>query len=187
MSFDDIKYLVPFIAAVVAVLGWLVNDLLKRRAAWRDARGKKVDYMRALMAEIKAYSNSKDWTTGNSKAQDLASEVDRAREKFTGEGGEDYVPFVPSEKHDTVFEALVHDIHVLPGRTIYSVVVYYNQIRSIHELATDMRTAEYARLTRDQRQALLMRYLEMQRYSYVLARKAVHVLTDELKRIKRRQ
>lgn len=180
MTWDELKYLIPLTAAVVAVAGWLVNDWLTRRTAADQLLSKKIDYMRALSAEIKSYANSR-WLP----SEDLERVKAALPRDFRAGDGERYVPFVPSEKHDTVFEAIVHDIHVLPSPTIYPVVVYYSQIRSIRDLAADMRTPEYALLSAERREAVMHKYLDMQEYSYTQARKAIHALSDEIRKSER--
>lgn len=182
MSWEDLKYIIPAWVAVVTAIGWVVNDWLKRRATANQLMDKKIDYMRALSAEIKSYANSR-----GQSLDDLDRAIERARGSFGASDGADYVPFVPSEKHDAVFEAIVHDIHVLPSRTIYPVVVYYSQIRSIRDLATDMRTPDYAGLSAEQRESILIKHLEMIRYSYILSRKAVHALSDQIKLAERKR
>ncbi|MEO1492831.1 MAG: hypothetical protein AAFV19_11820 [Pseudomonadota bacterium] len=185
MSWEDLKYLIPLTAAVVAVAGWLVNDWLTRRTAAHHLLSKKIDYMRALSAEIKSYANSR-WLP----SEDLQRVKDALPGQFNppedaAPGDPGYVPFVPSEKHDTIFEAIVHDIHVLPSRTIYPVVVYYSQIRSIRDLGSDMRSPEYAALSAERREALMRKYLDMVEYSYTQARKAIHALSDEIRKSER--
>ena len=179
VPWEELKYLVPFSAALVAAIGWVVNDWLKRRGTVKQSIAKKVDFQRALRAEIKAFSDGQRMSP-----ESLDASMEEAQRHFADPAqSETYVPFIPRRKNDAVFEAILPEIHVLPEKVIYPVVVYYAQIRLIDNVTADMRTEEYANLPAERRCHLLVDYLKLLKYALVLARKALFSLEDGIKRL----
>lgn len=110
--------------------GWLVNGA-QNRARDRKLREEKVrDYQHALIAEIRAYVN----VLRRDDLDAFESEMVRRIEADPA-----FFPFIPSEKNDTVFKALVENIQVLPRTSIDPVTVYYSYIDAIHAMISDLR------------------------------------------------
>lgn len=62
-----------------------------------------------------------------------------------------FLPFIPQEKSDTLFQSIAADIHVLPEDCVDPVVVCRRQLIAIAALIADMRSADCAALPFDRR------------------------------------
>ena len=119
------------IAGLVNVLGWVVSGRRDRAAAARLRREKQNDIATALMAEITHYRDALAFF-------DLDDAWDRVTEKMESEPG--YMPVIPSERNDTIFRAILPEIHVLPEPVIQPVTRYYNQVFAIDAIIEDLRS-----------------------------------------------
>lgn len=183
LTWDGIKFVLPVFVVVGAAIGWFVNDWLKRRASARLLIEKKTDFQRALRAEIRAFSDSPGMTVAG-----LDGAIRKAGEQVRDhEDGEKFIPFIPRRKSNVVFEAILPEIHILPEKVVYPVVVYYAQIRLIENITEDLRTPEYAAMSAERRCQLLVDYLKLVKYALVLARKALFSLEDGIERQRKRR
>lgn len=151
----DVRIWQAIIAGAFVAIGWLVNGWQNRRDAKRLRDEKLRDVHRALYAEIGAnLSNlvSEDWI-----AEFGARTVARMRADPA------FVPFVPGERHDHVFDVVVTELQVLPTQTIDGIVLYYSQLKSIAALAEDLRDERFAKLDQDRRIAMYEDYIAMKR------------------------
>jgi hypothetical protein len=87
--------------------------------------------------------------------------------------GEDYVPLVPTEKNDTIFQAIVADIHVLPRTSIDPVVLYYSQIASIAAMSEDIRSDAFRQMNVERRIRMYSDYIELKKEAIVLGEEAM--------------
>ncbi|WP_370401886.1 hypothetical protein [Sulfitobacter sp. JB4-11] len=141
------------IAGVFLAAGWLVNGWQNRKAAAALRAEKLRDYHRALYAEIGA-NLANLWDT-----ERLEGYRDRMVAKM--EADANFVPFIPIERHDAVFDALIADVHILPRQTIDPIVLYYAQVKSVAALAADMRAEGFGALAQDRRIAMYRDYIAM--------------------------
>ena len=145
------------VAGAFVAAGWLVNGWQNRRvaASLRDERLR--DVHRALYAEI------------GTNVANLGSVAGLEAERQTIDGrmhaDPGFVPFIPRERDDRVFEALVKDIHILPRSSIDAVVAYYVQIGRIAALAEDMRSDGFRSLEQDRRILMYGDYIAMKKQS----------------------
>ena len=156
------------IAGLFLGAGWFVNGLLNRRAAEALRQEKLRDMHRALYSEI-----------GNN----LANLWDDARIESYAEGmlermreDEDFVPFIPREHNDTVFDTLLPDIYVLPRQTIDPIVAYYSQLKSLAALVDDMRGVSFKAMSQPRRIAMYSDYIEMKKQALSFGRYANAVI-----------
>jgi hypothetical protein len=156
------------IAGGVVALGWLVNGARERADARRLREERLRDAHKALFAEIRDVCASL-WSEGRGEAEAEAL-VARMR------ADPDFVPFIPRETHGLVFEAMLHEIDVLPRQTIDAIVAFYSLVRSIGALAEDMRGARYARLDPERRIAILEDYGEMRRRAFAYGQGALTLI-----------
>lgn len=170
----DQRVLSAVIGAVVVALGWLISYQLEQGRRRDDRREKEVDIQKALRAEIKAIVDAP-------QNKDLAGSLERGLARFDAETSDaPYVPFIPHEKHDTVFQALVSDIHLLPTETVEPVILYYNQTVSISMMASDLRTERFAELDKTRRSKILRDYMRMKIEGQRLGRIAIDALSDHI-------
>ena len=153
--FSDIDFRIwqAVIAGAFVSAGWLVNGWQNRREAAALRAEKLRDYHRAIFAEIGA-TLANLWGDEN-----LRSTADGITSQMRGDP--DFVPFIPREHGDYVFDALVADIHILPRRTIDPIVAYYSQIKAIAALADDMRGEGFRLMAQTRRIAMYSDYVEM--------------------------
>jgi hypothetical protein len=135
------------------LLGALVNWRLGRSNARRLRRERRVDVQTALLAEIEAYLHQ----LGD--ADRLEAHRDAVLHEI--EGSERFHPFVPGERHDRVFEAILSEIHILPTPSVSAVTFYYVQVTSIARLAEDLRSPGARRLPRDRLARMYRHFIEM--------------------------
>ncbi|MEM8789171.1 MAG: hypothetical protein AAGE76_13010 [Pseudomonadota bacterium] len=151
----DDRVLSALIGAIVVALGWFFNA--RRDAARREAarRQRQVDVQKALRAEIRAIVEAP-------QNADLEGSLARGLARFDDEDvNSPYVPLIPHEKHDTIYQALVGEIYVLPADAIEPVVRYYNQTVSIALMATDMRSDGFTGAGVARRRKMLRDYMVM--------------------------
>lgn len=171
------RIIAALIGAAVVALGWLINQRRDISQSQRRRRERVVDIQKAIRAEIKALVEAP-------QNQDLAGSLERGLARFDEETPDDpYLPFIPHEKHDTVFQALVSDIHLLPTETVEPVILYYNQTVAIGMMAHDLRTDMFAELDGPRRKKMLQRYMEMKIEAMRMGRIAIEALTDHITRM----
>ncbi|MBY6151995.1 hypothetical protein KUV47_02120 [Vannielia litorea] len=143
------------IAGLFLGAGWFVNGVLNRREAAALRQEKLRDMHRALYAEIgNNLANLWDEERIESYAEGM---LERMRED------EEFVPLIPREHNDTVFDTLLPDIHVLPRQTIDPIVAYYSQLKSLAALVDDMRGAAFKGMSQQRRVAMYSDYIEMKK------------------------
>lgn len=143
------------LAALVGILGWFVKDGLDRTERSRLKFEKTRDFQKAIFAEIKDYLlKLEQLETAKTLSEFGLSVADQIREK-------DFVPFVPVEKNDTVYTAILNELHILPIDVIDPVVRYYSQLQDISSLISDMRSKDFASLERDRRAEMYIHYIAM--------------------------
>ena len=156
------------IAGGVVALGWIVNGWRERKDARRQRAARLRDAHKALFAEIRdacaAY-----WKEGRAEAY-AAAMIARM------EAEPDFVPFIPREVHDHVFQAMLPQIDVLPRQTIDDIVSFYAAIRSIQALAEDMRGARFAALEPERRLAIYGDYVAMRRRAFLYGQRTLRLI-----------
>lgn len=170
----DERIIAALIGAIVVSLGWLISYRLERERTRNERVEKQVDVQKALRAEIKAIVDAR-------QNRDLEGSLERGMARFDAEDPNDpYVPFIPHEKHDTVYQALLTEIHLLPTQTVEPVILYYNQAVSIALMASDLRSERFAMLDRDRRKKMLRDYMMMKIEGQVLGQTAIAALTSTI-------
>ena len=147
MTEIDARIWQAVIAGGVVAVGWVVNGWLRRRDAARRRAERLRDAHKALFAEIRDVCAAY-WKEGQAEAQ-AAEVLARMRAE------PDFVPFVPRESHDRVFDAMLPQIDVLPRQTIDAIVAFYALVRAIGMLAEDMRGERFPKLEPDRRIAVI--------------------------------
>ena len=134
------------VAGIVIALGWFAGFVLRETSALIVRHERLRDVHRALRAEITHYLK----TLGD--VAYLTRERDDMLERM--EGAEAYVPFIPRERNDAVFRAIVGEIHLLPRSSVGPVVAYYSQITALETMIEDLRGEAFKALTPTRRGAV---------------------------------
>lgn len=168
-------WLGPTLLAATAMAGWLYGDWRKRVEERRLRRGVILDIEKALRAEIEAHLHQL-------RRFDLVEDRDAtaARIVKAGEGAGRFVPLLPRERHDTIFQALVGQIHLLSTDTVRPVTLYYNQVVMVAELADTIRSAAYAELPADRRVNVYRDFIAMKLIAMEFATRAVTALSEDI-------
>ena len=156
------------VAGLVIALGWLTtsifNELERKRARAERLR----DYHKALYAEIQ---NSLDTLYQGGEAENYAADIVRSME-----ADPHFLPFVPQERHDTVFSALLDNIEVLPRQTIDAIISYYSVMESVSAQAADMRSPAYAELPQHRRVLIYKDYFDRRKWAFKLGQYTLGVI-----------
>ena len=116
------------LAGLFVAIGWIVNGAQNRADARRQRRERRDDVQRAIVAEIKHYLEVLE-----------GEDLNAAWEAMQPRIASGYVPFLPSEDNDMVFQSVLADIHILPKTVIDPVVKYYSQLNAIEAQIADSR------------------------------------------------
>lgn len=131
LDLDDWRVTQAVVAAVVVAAGWFAGFLL-RESGQQLARAEKLrDIHRALYAEI-----SHNLVNLGERDALIGFGNDMVRRMA---GPDAYLPLVPREKNDTIFQAMVEDLSILPRTSIDPIVQYYSQLAAHDALVEDMR------------------------------------------------
>ncbi len=165
----DPRILQAVLAGVFVALGWIVNGMQNRRDARRLRRERREDVQRALVAEIKHYLEVLE-------AEDLNATWDEMQPRIQG----GYVPFLPSEANDMVFQSVLENIHILPKTVIDPVVKYYSQLKAIECQISDSRLDAFVLGTDEESRArrgfVYYDYLQMRQRAKTYATQALREL-----------
>lgn len=156
------------IAGGVIATGWLTSAIFAETDKVRRKAERTRDVHKALYAEI-----------GNTLASlyDAGKSDEYAAATLARmESDADFVPFIPQEKHDHIYDAIVGEIDVLPRQTIDPVVAYYSLIKSISALAEDMRGDAFRGLSPERRSAVYSDYIDMRKEAFVFGQYALELI-----------
>jgi hypothetical protein len=168
-------WLGPLIVALTALAGWVFTDWRKRAEERRLRRAKVLDIQKAIRAEIEAHLHQL-------RRDDLAAYgvAMTAAIRAGGDGTTAFVPLLARERHDTVFQALVGDIHLLSTATVRPVTLYYNQIVNTAEMAETIRSAPYAAINAERRAQVYGDFIDMKITALRLGENALAALNAEI-------
>jgi len=156
------------LAGAFVAAGWLVNGWQNRREAATLRRERLRDVHRALFAEIGA--------TLSNLESDAALDAWRDGMLLRMDAEPGFFPFVPRERGDRVFQAIVAEIHILPRGTIDPIVAFYTQLAAIEMLVEDMRGETIKTLAPDRRRLIYADYIEMKKQALAYGAHALRVI-----------
>lgn len=156
------------IAGLVIAVGWLTTAIFAELAKARSRAERLRDYHKAIYAEIGNTLESL-WDVDETEAY-VAGIINRMEEDKT------YIPFIPREQHDHVYDAVIAEIDVLPRQTIDAIVAYYSLIKSVSALAEDMRGETFKTLATDRRVAMYSDYVGMRKQAFVFGKHALRLI-----------
>lgn len=161
------------IAGVVLVAGWLTTAIFDRLGRARDKQERLRDTHKALFAEIRFALSVID---GDGEGGRWGAEVLRRMEADEG-----FVPFVPRERHDQIFDSVIGQIDVLPRQTIDPIVAYYGQIKAVSQMADDMRGDGFRALPQERRRAMYADYLTIRGRAFELGEYVLRLIDEYAK------
>jgi hypothetical protein len=160
---------IGIIGAVIGIIltnaSRIVLDVLARRERVRDVQTSLRAEIRSHRSALEIYLDEERWS---SVAARIRSEPD-------------YSPFVPREIDPFVFDAILPEIHVLPGEVIDPLVLCYRQWRALAAAADDMRGDAFAKLSQDRKAALYEDYVRLGSYGVELDKDAIDAINRSLK------
>ncbi|QFT57256.1 hypothetical protein FIU94_00345 [Sulfitobacter sp. THAF37] len=156
------------IAGLVIAIGWLTTAIFAEGGKARARAEKTRDYHKALYAEIGNTLESL-WEADSSE-QYVTDLIDRMREDH------DYIPFLPREQHDHVYDAVIAELDVLPRQTIDAIVAYYSVIKAMSALVDDMRGDTFRTLDAERRIAIYSDYVGMRKQAFVFGKHALRLI-----------
>lgn len=158
------------IAGVVVAIGWMVNGYSNRRSAARARRERLRDTHRALFAEIRAVMDALVGVeTLMAHRETVLARMDQDPK---------FVPFVPKEHQDQMFQAIIADVSILPRVTIDSIVTFYGQLHKIEGLAEDMRGAAFKELSQQRRLNIYRDFIEMKTRLFAYGDHATRLIAE---------
>lgn len=167
----DARLLSAAIGAFVVACGWLVSELRGRSAARRLRRERERDVQMALLAEIEPYVEALELF-------DLEDHLDKMLDRMRAD--DSYRPVVPTEKNDTVFRAVLPEVHVLPEAVIKPVVRYYSQIFAIEAIIDDLRSNRFATMALAGREDMYADYISLKLQALSLGKAAMDAIAKTL-------
>lgn len=157
------------IAGLFLAAGWWVVAF---QNSWRDRRLRQDrvrDMQRALFAEIRA-------NVAALRRDDLEAYGAEIAQRIEDEPG--YFPSIPTEARDTIFRAIIKDIHVLPRDTIDPLVLYYSQLNAIGASIADLRQLDPVKTGPERAAALYLDYIAMKREALDLGEQAMIAIAN---------
>ncbi len=156
------------IAGLVIASGWLTSAIFSELARARGKSERMRDYHKAIYAEI-GTALSALWDGGQSEAY-VAQTIERMQ------ADPSFIPFIPREQHDHIYNAIVGNIDVLPRQTIDAIVAYYSLTKSISALADDMRSDRFQTLSPERRMAIYSDYAQMRTQAFTIGQYALQLI-----------
>lgn len=163
--------LAAIVSGLVNAAGWFVTFRQSRRLEQMRRDEKVHDFQVALRAEI-----TSDLLSTN--VFDRAELLLTVREKYRSEAG--YIVLVPRLATNVVFEAIVEEIHILPGDVIGPVVHYQRMRETLEQFVGDVRADSFGHLPSERQLAMYADYLEMIGRLELLAQRALVALDNSL-------
>ncbi|MDR3471471.1 MAG: hypothetical protein P4M09_07240 [Devosia sp.] len=162
--------------ALIAVIGAVIGVLLTngiRLVLDARARAEKVrDIQTALRAEIRSHRHAFELLGEESEWRLVVDEV--------AAGG--FVPLTPNKASPFVFDAIVGEIHILPGAVVDPVVLYYGQYATVRAFIDELRGEHVRQLDAGRRASMIEDYFIVSRYALQLATEAVDAIDISLDR-----
>lgn len=156
------------IVGLVVAVGWLTTAIFAEGGKARSRAEKLRDYHKAIYAEI---GNTLESLWEADTSDDYVGVI---IERMRVEDG--YVPFVPREHHDHVYNAVISEIDILPRQTIDAIVAYYSLIKSLAALADDMRSDTFRTLEKERQIAIYSDYVGMRKQAFVFGKYALRLI-----------
>ncbi|MEM6490148.1 MAG: hypothetical protein AAF677_18090 [Pseudomonadota bacterium] len=178
------RALATLIAAILTAVGgillWFLNRRYERVEAARLRDERSADMQRALAAEIRTHIHQLDPEGLEEAAAWMLQRI--GQPETPDEGGARFVPLIPRERHDTIFQAMVADIALLTADVIGPVVRYDSQLHTIADFADDMRGARFTAIAPERQRQMYRHFIELKHTARRFGEDAVAILDWSLRR-----
>ncbi len=164
---------VALVGVLGAVIGILLTNALTLIYDWRRRKERIRDVQTSLRAEIRSHRR---WLESFDEEKREGGAAVKVKEP-----GDFFAPFIPREVDTFVFDAIVAEIHILPGTVIDPATLYYRQMKALQAFAEDLRTEKFDRLSTPRKVEMYDDYLDMGVYALELADEAMAALNTSLK------
>ena len=155
----DPRLLQALVAGLVIAAGWLTTAIFSELEKARAKSERLRDVHKALYAEIRDVLAI--------LYDDGRAEVQAAQIQDTMQNDPAFVPFIPLDLDDRVFQSVLPNIEVLPRQTIDSIVQFYSLVSSVRSMAQDLRSERFLALEDQVRRIALYRtYFDMRTRAY---------------------
>lgn len=141
------------IAALMVASGWFAGFMLREISQQIGRTERLRDLHRALYSEIQHNLDNLG------SEDDLKAHAEKMLARM--EEGDGFVPFIPRERNDTVFQAVVGDLHILPRTSIDPVVRYYSQLAALDAMVEDMRGETFKEMSPRRRGEIYSDYIAL--------------------------
>ena len=168
LPYFDPRIWQAIIAGAFLAGGWVFNGQQNRREAQRERAEKLRDTHRAIYAEIDSnLSNLRDADALDDYCKTMVERMEQDAE---------FVPLIPRERNDRLYESITDRIYVLPRVTIDPIVMYYSQLATISAHVEDMRGVSFRTLSTDRKVLMYMDYIEMRKQALEFGRVANYLI-----------
>jgi hypothetical protein len=159
------------VSAIVSAVGWFVTfrATLQLEQLRRDE--KVHDFQVALRAEIAS-------DLLNMAVADRPAFLEEVTERYQADAN--YFPIVPAQSKNVVFDAIVGQLHILPGTVIASVIHYARMRQRVEKFIEDLRAPLFRELSAERQLIMYSDYLDMLDRVEQLGRGAVSDLDESL-------
>ena len=141
------------IAALMVASGWFAGFMLREISQQIGRTERLRDLHRALYSEIQHNLDNLG------SEDDLKAHAEKMLARM--EEGDGFVPFIPRERNDTVFQAVVGDLHILPRTSIDPVVRYYSQLAALDAMVEDTRGETFKEISPRRRGEIYSDYIAL--------------------------
>lgn len=159
------------IAGLVNVVGWFVTGRRDRLATRARRLEKQNDIATALLAEVTHYRDALAFFDLDEAWEQVSERMDQDK---------NYMPVIPSERNDTIFRAILPEIHILPEDVIQPVTRYYNQVFAIDAIIEDLRSEQMRNQSTDTRVAAFTDYISLKKQALSDGDSAIAALSAHL-------
>lgn len=156
------------VAGVFLAGGWVFNGRQNRRQAERLRAEMLRDTHRAIFAEIESnLSNLSDAQSLDAYCEEIVARMEEDQR---------FIPLIPRERNDRLFESIQSNIHILPRVTIDPIVIYYSQLDTLAAHVEDMRGHTFKTLESSRRVLMYKDYIEMKKRTLEYGRVANYLI-----------
>ena len=133
--------------------------------------------MEALIAEVQYYMEDREHL--QPKLHDGINNFEQWYPKIIKDDP-DYIPFFATQKSDKMFQIFSNEIHILPRKTITSLVAYFSQISTIENMRKDMQDSAFLKISAERRGYFFRDYLILCKGAYELGDTVIQELDNAI-------
>lgn len=171
-----LNFMGVLITGGIAIYTWSRNQRKERQNREDLRQERRADLLRALWSDIVPVWQGL-YLQGSLEARLTAVETRFAEAERTDE---DFSPFVTKVAGTLFLDSLTNDLVLLDTHEIGPIVEFYHQIKTLNQMAEDMRTDRFAGLSLERKKAILLDLIRMDYRALINAAMALRVLESSL-------